>query len=70
VRIEVVELEADGDEIELTRTEEGETLTVDGARSPGRVPELERLGEREGATFAVRAIRIDGDLWDVRAEPL
>jgi hypothetical protein len=70
VRIEVAELDADGDEIELTRTDEGETLTVDGARSRSRVPELERLGEREGATFAVRATRIDGDLWDVTAEPL
>ena len=70
VRIEVAEFAADGDEIELTRTDEGETLTVDGAHSPQRVPELERLGEGEGATFAVRAARIDGDLWDVRAEPL
>jgi len=50
----------DGDSIELTP----DTLLVDGARTFGSVPELEGLGD------VVRAERLDGDLWEVRASPL
>ena len=68
--IEVAEFQADGDVVELARTDEGTTLTVDGAVTPGRLPALERIGETCGRTFAVHAERIDGDLWDVRAAAL
>lgn len=50
----------DGDSIELTR----DGLVVDGAREFGSVPELEGLGD------VVRAERLDGDLWEVRASSL
>jgi len=61
-KIDVIRLRnaPDGDSIELT----GDTLLVDGAREFGSVPELEGLGD------VVRAERLDGDLWEVRASPL
>jgi hypothetical protein len=61
-RIEVVEIRngPDGDSIELTPDE----LLVDGARTFGSIPELENRGD------VVRAERLDGDLWEVRAAAL
>jgi hypothetical protein len=61
-KIDVIRLRnaPDGDSIELTR----DMLLVDGAREFGSVPELEGLGD------IVRAERLDGDLWEVRASPL
>ena len=61
-RIDVVKLRnpPDGDSIELTR----EALVVDGERAFGSVPELEGRGD------VVRAERLDGDLWEVQANPL
>jgi len=61
-RIRVVQIRnaPDGDSIELTR----DGLLVDGARTFGSVPELEGLGD------VVRAERLDGDLWEVRASAL
>jgi hypothetical protein len=71
-RIEVLELPGslDGDTIELTRTAEGTTLSIDEMRSVGKIPALERRGEHEGPEFVVRAERLDGDLWEIRAEVL
>ena len=45
-------------------------LTVDGERSFGSVPELERLGQRAGDAYVVRASRLRGRLWEVEANPL
>jgi hypothetical protein len=61
-RIEVVAIAngPEGDSIELT----SETLLVDGEQVFGSVPELEGLGD------VVRAERLDGDLWEVRAAAL
>ncbi len=61
-RIDVVKLRnpPDGDSIELTR----DALVVDGERAFGSVPELEGRGD------VVRAERLDGDLWEVQANPL
>jgi hypothetical protein len=61
-RIVVVKLRRppEGDSIELTH----DALVVDGARTFGSVPELEGLGD------VVRAERLDGDLWEVQANPL
>lgn len=50
----------DGDSIELTR----DGLMVDGERTFGSVPELEGLGD------VVRAERLDGDLWEIKASKL
>jgi hypothetical protein len=71
-RIEVLELPdaPGGDAIDVTRTSEGTTVTVDEARIFGSIPALEQRGEREGGDYAVHADRLDGDLWEVRAAPL
>lgn len=69
-RIEVAEFEADGDEIELVSNEGTLTLTVDGERPFGTIPELERLGASHGDSYVVRARRLDDNLWEVTASPL
>jgi hypothetical protein len=45
-------------------------LTVDGLRVFGSEAALERLGEAEGRHYVVRAKRLDGDLWEIEADPL
>jgi hypothetical protein len=68
-RIDVVEIDAPGDEIEIARTDGQVTTTVDG--EPGdRVAELERYAERFGESFAVEATRLDGNRWAVRGDAL
>ena len=69
-RVEVAEFEADGDEIELVVNQDGRSLTVDGARTFGSVPELEDLGSRDGDAYVVRAKRLDGNLWEVISSAL
>jgi hypothetical protein len=69
-RIEVVELEAPGDEVELAVGPDGRALTVDGERVFGSLPELERLGLQEGDSYVVRARRLEDRLWEVEASPL
>jgi hypothetical protein len=68
-RVRVAELEAAGDELELVEAD-GRTLTVDGAREFGSIPELERIGREEGEHYVIRARRLDGNLWEVEADPL
>jgi hypothetical protein len=71
-KIEVVDLEPDvaGDEIELVVHAGERTLTVDGARTFGSAPRLERLAEKRSADYVVHASRLDGSLWEVRISPL
>jgi hypothetical protein len=71
-RIEVLEIRDGpaGDAIEVTRTADGTTLAVDDAREFGSIPLLEQRGEKEGPEYVVRAERLDGDLWEVRAAAL
>jgi hypothetical protein len=69
-RIEVVQLRAEGDELELASLAGSVQLIVDGMPTTRRLRPLEQLGEREGADYAVRASRLDGDLWEVTASPL
>jgi hypothetical protein len=71
-RIDVVELPdaPGGDAIDVTRTDEGTTTSVDGQRIFGTITALEALGEQQGRDFAVHAERLDGDLWEVRAAAL
>ncbi len=61
-KIEVVQLRnpPEGDSIELTR----DSLLVDGESAFGSVPELEGRGD------VVRAERLDGNMWEVRASAL
>jgi hypothetical protein len=71
-RIQVVELPDDpeGDEVVLTAADGDRTLVVDGVRAFGSVPELERLGEARGPSYAVQARRLDGAIWEVEVLPL
>lgn len=69
-RIEVEVFEAAGDELEVVANNEGRTLVVDGERAFGGVPELERIGARQGITYVVRARRLEGTFWEVEAHPL
>ena len=71
-RIEVIAIPdgPEGDEIELTRTDDGTTYTVDDAQQFGSVPVLEARGAREGSEFTIHAERLDGDLWEIRAAAL
>jgi len=60
IQVMTIRRAPEGNTIELTR----EGLVVDGERAFGSVPELEGLGD------VVRAERLDGDLWEVRASAL
>ena len=69
-RIAVASFRAEGEELELVVTDEGRTLTVDGERAFGSVPELERIGREQGERYVVRAKRLDEDAWEIEADPL
>jgi hypothetical protein len=69
-RIAVASFPAGGDELELVSGEAGRTLTVDGERAFGSVPELERIGGSQGEHYVVRASRLDGEVWEIEADPL
>jgi hypothetical protein len=69
-RIDVATFAADGEEIDLSDHDGVRSLVVDGEPSFGSIPELEAIGRREGAAYVVRAQRLDGDLWEVTADPL
>ena len=59
--------EPGGDEVELALRGEERTLVVDGMREFGTVPELETLATGDAV---IRAARLDGNLWEVRVDPL
>ena len=66
--LRVVELpEPGGDEIELVIRGDERTLVVDGNRSFGTFPELEKLADGDAV---IRATRLDESLWEVRVDPL
>ena len=46
---------------------EERSLVVDGRRTFGLVPALERLAQGDSV---VRGQRIDGDLWEIKVDPL
>jgi hypothetical protein len=70
--IEVVELRPDveGDELEVVSRGGERSLTVDGKRSFGSVPQLEELAAARATDYVVHASRLDGSLWEVRVTPL
>ena len=69
-RLQVAELDAPGDEIELIVSGDERSLNVDGQRSFGSVPLLEQIGERLGLAYVVRARRLDERFWEVEANAL
>ena len=66
-RIEVAQLDHDGEELQLTIRNCERTLLVDGEPGFGSVRELEELAEGDAA---IRATRIDGQDWEVRVDRL
>ena len=67
-RLQVIELpEPGGDDVELAVRGEERTLVVDGNREFGTLPELEALAAGDAV---IRASRLDGNLWEVRVDPL
>jgi len=69
-RVRIAELDAPGDRIELVVNDGERTLAVDGEATFGSVPELGRLGERQGSSYVARAQRLDDRLWEVEIDPL
>jgi hypothetical protein len=70
-RIEVERIAwSHGDALELSRKDSWQELRIDGEPTTARIPALERLGERAGPDFFVKAERLDGDLWEVRVSAL
>ncbi|PWU21477.1 MAG: hypothetical protein C5B48_11235 [Candidatus Rokuibacteriota bacterium] len=71
-RTEVVQLQGVlGDEIELSLNEGVRSLVIDGLPAFQALPDLERLAEQRGyASYALRAERLDADLFEVQAAPL
>ena len=56
-----------GEKLELSWNGSDAELRVDGEPSDAAIPpELAELGEAAGACYFVEALRIDGDLWEVR----
>jgi len=43
---------------------------VDGSPTLSTVPQLERLGARRGASYVVRARRLEGRFWEVEVAVL
>lgn len=68
--IVVAEPNLDGDEAELVIAAGQRSLTVDGRSHVPRAPALEAAGAQLGDSYVVRAVRLDGDLWEVEATPL
>jgi hypothetical protein len=65
-RIEVVRIpDVEGTELELSRHGDERIVVVDGERRFGSIPVLEREGN-----YAIRAKRLDGDLWEIEASLL
>ena len=66
--LRVIQLpEPGGDEVELAVRGEDRALVIDGNRAFGTLPELVALAAGDAV---VRAARLDGNLWEVRIDPL
>jgi hypothetical protein len=71
-QIEVIQLAAEGEELELSSLDGERIFSVDGrpADPASAPPALAPLGETQAADYAVHASRLDGDLWEIAADPL
>jgi hypothetical protein len=71
IDIDVMAVEG-GEELELSSVDGVRTFKLDGEPADAaRIPSsLLRRGEERGDDFVVRARRIDGDMWEVTADPL
>jgi hypothetical protein len=65
--IRVARFVTEGDELELTSVTGERTYTVDGESVDDALvpPELAQLGETRSGEYAVHALRLDDDLWEV-----
>ena len=68
--IDVVPLRVDGDVIDLAMRDGERSALVDGEPTTRAFAELERLGEREAPDYAIRAERLEGDLFEVQVHVL
>jgi hypothetical protein len=71
-QIDVVELRPDveGDELELVSRGGERSLTVDGERAFGSVPQLEELAASRSPEYVLHAFRLEGSLWELRISAL
>ena len=71
-QIDVVELRPDveGDELELVSRGDERSLTVDGERAFGSIPQLEQLATGRSPEYVLHASRLEGSLWEVRVAAL
>jgi hypothetical protein len=73
VAIEIAELPADleGDELVLTVAESGEReLLVDGIPSEAATGALEAIAGGASEPYVLRAMRLEGPIWEVAVDPL
>jgi hypothetical protein len=70
--IEVEQLAAGGDELMLSSIDGQQTFSIDGqpADATYAPAELARFGDVGSDDYAVHATRLDGDLWEIDADPL
>jgi hypothetical protein len=71
-QIEVVEVpeEIPGDSVSLAVQDGERTLMIDDRPGWADVPTLERLARERQGEYALRADRLDGNLWSVKVNPL
>jgi hypothetical protein len=67
--VEVPE-EIPGDSVSLAVQDGERTLMIDDRPGWADVPTLERLARDRQGEFALRADRLDGNLWSVKVNPL
>jgi hypothetical protein len=69
IDVATVTEEVGGDTIDLALEGGQRTLMVDGMRTFGTIPSLEKLA-RDLPAYAIHAERLDGELWEFRLAPL
>jgi hypothetical protein len=70
--IEIAQLATIGDEATLSSVDREQTFSIDGQPADATLaPDgLARFGEALDGDYAVHATRLDGDLWEIDADPL
>jgi hypothetical protein len=62
--------DVEGDELELVSRGDERSLTVDGQRAFGSIPQLEELAASRSPEYVLHAFRLEGSLWEVRVSAL